>query len=61
MNEAVDLAQNRHLWRLMSMYGARSMPEQKENKMCSWVFNHFFQTTHGSLFVPCRLSFRVCN
>jgi len=31
LNEAVDLAQNRPLWRLMSTYGAtHCMPEKKK-------------------------------
>jgi len=36
LNEAVDLAQNRPLWRLMSTYGAmqsrRCMPEKKKKQ-----------------------------
>jgi len=44
LNEAVDLAQNRPLWRLMSTYGATHsywcMPERKNRNIRTWFDLH---------------------
>ena len=47
LNEAVDLAQNCPLWRLMSTYGATHsywcMPEKKKTQCC-WLYQYLVHT-----------------
>jgi len=58
VNEAIDMAQNRPLWRLMSTFGVWCMPETNERQL---VMDHDVTQINNFIYYNTLIWCRVCT